>query len=52
MGKRGSQRLWRGLASITASVTVLSLVGTSMVNSFRTDIDKFLGTSSTKLVTN
>ena len=52
MGKRGAQRLWRGLASITASVTVLSLVGTSMVNSFRTDIDKFLGTSSTKLVTN
>ena len=51
MKTRTKQRVWRGLASITASVTVLSMVGTGMVNSFRTDIDKFLGTSSTKLVT-
>ncbi|MCR5452915.1 MAG: glycoside hydrolase family 3 C-terminal domain-containing protein [Lachnospiraceae bacterium] len=49
--KRKSQRLWRGLASLTASVTALAFVGTGMVNSFRTDIDKFLGTSSTRLVT-
>ena len=47
MKTRTKQRVWRGLASITASVTVLSMVGTGMVNSFRTDIDKFLGTSST-----
>ena len=48
---RGKQRLWRGLASLTASITALSLAGTPIVNSFRTDIDKFLGTSSTKVVT-
>ena len=51
MKTRTKQRVWRGLASITASATVLALVGTGMVNSFRTDIDKFLGTSSTRLVT-
>ena len=49
--KRGAERLWRGFAAITASITVLALVGGTVVNSFRTDIDKFLGTSSTKLVT-
>lgn len=48
---RGKQRLWRGLAALTASVTALSLAGTPIINSFRTDIDKFLGTKSSKVVT-
>ena len=47
---RGSQLLFRGLATLTAGVTTLSLVATPIVNSFRTDIDKFLGTQSSKLV--
>ncbi len=48
---RRGQRLWRGFATLTASVLSLALAGTSIVNGFRTDIDKFLGTSSTKIVT-
>ncbi len=49
--KRASQRVWRGLASLCACVTTVALVGTNIVNGFRTDIDKFLGTSSTKVIT-
>ena len=49
--KRASQRLWRGLTSLCASITALALVGTNIVNGFRTDIDKFLGTSSIKVIT-
>ena len=49
--KRTSQRVWRGLTSLFASITALALVGTSIVNGFRTDIDKFLGTSSSRVVT-
>ena len=49
--KRASQRLWRGLTSLCACVTALALVGTNIVNGFRTDIDKFLGTSSIKIIT-
>jgi len=48
---RRGQRLWRGLTTLTASVTALALAGSSIVNGFRTDIDKFLGTSSTQIVT-
>ena len=49
--KRASQRVWRGLASLCACITTVALVGTNIVNGFRTDIDKFLGTSSTKVIT-
>ena len=49
--KRAFQRLWRGLTSLCASITALALVGTNIVNGFRTDIDKFLGTSSIKVIT-
>lgn len=49
--KRASQRLWRGLTALTAAVTAFALAGTSIVNSFRTDIDKFLGTTSSRVVT-
>ena len=47
---RKKQRLWRGFTSITASMLVLSIAATPIVERFRTDIDKFLGTSSTKMV--
>ena len=50
-GNRGKQRLWRGFAALTASILALAVTGTSIVNGFRTDIDKFLGTSSTRVVT-
>ncbi len=48
---RASQRIWRGLTTLCACVTAFALVGTNIVNGFRTDIDKFLGTSSTKVIT-
>lgn len=48
---RTKQNLWRGLASVTASCLTLALAGTSVVNMYRTDIDKFLGTSSTRVET-
>ncbi len=49
--RRASQRLWRGLTALTAAITAFALAGTSIVNGFRTDIDKFLGTTSSKVVT-
>ena len=49
--KKTKRRLWRGLATTTASLLALSLSATSIVDSFRTDIDKFLGTQSTQMVT-
>ena len=48
---RRRQRLWRGLTTLTASVLALAVAGSSIVNGFRTDIDKFLGTTSTRVVT-
>lgn len=47
---RAKQLLWRGLTTLTAGLTVLALTGSVIVNGFRTDIDKFLGTSSTRIV--
>ena len=47
---RSKQRLWRGLTALTAAILVLAITGTTLVNGFRTDIDKFLGTSSTRVV--
>ncbi len=48
---RGAQRLWRGLTTVTASVLALALSIQPVVNANRTDIDKFLGTKSSKIVT-
>ncbi len=48
---RGAQRLWRGLTAVTASVLALALSAQPLVNASRTDIDKFLGTQSSKIVT-
>jgi beta-glucosidase len=47
---RSTMRRWRGVTTLTASVLALAVAAGPIVNSFRTDIDKFLGTSSTKLV--
>lgn len=44
-------RVWRGVTTTTASMLALSVAATTVVNGFRTDIDKFLGTHSTKVVT-
>ena len=50
MAMRRRQRLWRGLTSILVSLLVLSITAAPIVERFRTDIDKFLGTSSTRMV--
>ena len=47
---RSKQRLWRGLTALTAAFMALAMTGTTLVNGFRTDIDKFLGTTSTRVV--
>ena len=47
---RKAQRIWRGLTSVMVSLLVLSITAAPIVERFRTDIDKFLGTSSTKMV--
>ena len=50
MKSRRTQLIWRGLAALTATMLVFSLAAAPLINKFRTDIDKFLGTSSTVLV--
>ena len=47
---RKRQRLWRGLTSVTASLLIFALTAMPIVERFRTDIDKFLGTSSTRMI--
>ncbi len=48
---RGALPLWRGLTTVCASVLALALAAAPLVNTFRTDIDKFLGTQSQVIVT-
>lgn len=48
---RRKQRCWRGVTTLAASVLTVAVAAQGIVGGFRTDIDKFLGTSSTKLVT-
>ena len=45
------RRAWRGATTVVASLLALSICASPIIDSFRTDIDKFLGTKSTKLVT-
>ncbi len=47
---RSSMRRWRGVTTFSASVLAFAVAAGPIINSFRTDIDKFAGTSSTKLV--
>lgn len=49
-GRRG-QRAWRGVTATCATVLALSVSAGVVVDSFRTDIDKFLGTKSSVIVT-
>ena len=49
MGKR--RNLWRGLTTCTASLLTISLAAGPLVDNYRTDIDKFLGTKSSAMVT-
>ena len=49
--KNTGRRVWRGVTTATASLLALSICASTVVDGFRTDIDKFLGTKSTKLVT-
>jgi beta-glucosidase len=48
---KSRRRLWRGLTTTTATFLALSLSAATVVDGFRTDIDKFLGTQSTKMLT-
>lgn len=48
---RAGQRVWRGVTATGASLLALSICATTVVDSFRTDIDKFLGTQSTQFIT-
>lgn len=45
------KNLWRGLSTCTASLLAVSLAAGPLVDSYRTDIDKFLGTKSSVMVT-
>ena len=51
MKKRRKTNIWRGLTTVMASLLALSMTAAPIVDGFRTDIDKFLGTSSTQIVT-
>ena len=50
MKRNPSSRIWRGITTTFAALLALSLTGTSAVQGFRTDINKFLGTTSTRFV--
>ena len=49
--KKSGRRVWRGVTTATASLLALSVCASTVVDGFRTDIDKFLGSKSTMLVT-
>ena len=43
--------IWRGVTTLTASFLTVSLSAAMVIGGFRTDIDKFLGTQSSKILT-
>lgn len=45
------RNLWRGLTTCTASLLTVAIAAGPLVDSYRTDIDKFLGTKSSAMVT-
>lgn len=45
------RNFWRGLTTLTASLLTVSVAAGPVVDSYRTDIDKFLGTKSSAMVT-
>ena len=40
--KNSGRRVWRGVTTATASLLALSVCASTVVDGFRTDIDKFL----------
>ncbi len=44
------KNIWRGLTTLTASLLTVSVAAGPVVDSYRTDIDKFLGTKSSAMV--
>ncbi len=48
---KNRSRIWRGAAGVTATLLAFSVTATSVVSDHRTDIDKFLGTKSSRIVT-
>ena len=48
---RGAQRVWRGLTTVCAVLLMFALMLQNLVDGFRTDLDKFLGTQSSFIVT-
>ena len=40
------RNLWRGMTTLTASLLTVSVAAGPVIDSYRTDIDKFLGTKS------
>lgn len=49
--KKSKRGIWRGLTTASTSFLALAVSASMIIDSFRTDIDKFLGTQSTKMVT-
>ena len=45
------RNLWRGMTTLTASLLTVSVAAGPVIDSYRTDIDKFLGTKSSAMVT-
>ena len=45
------KNIWRGMTTLTASLLTVSVAAGPVVDSYRTDIDKFLGTKSSAMVT-
>ena len=41
--KKTKRRVWRGVATTGTSLLALSLSASMVIDTFRTDIDKFLG---------
>ncbi len=48
--KPKNRRFWRGMTALTATILAFVLEGTSIANAWRAEIDKALGTTSTKVI--
>ena len=45
------KNIWRGMTTLTASLLTVAVAAGPVIDSYRTDIDKFLGTKSSAMVT-
>lgn len=48
---RAGRRIWRGWTGVTAAMLAFSLSAAMVIDGYRTDIDKYIGTQSSKMVT-